>query len=433
MFRADPIADLMSVPNDPSRRGFLVRSAAACAAWAALPVPLRSVHDARVVGGSMSPADDYTIDPAVTYLNHGSIGTMPKRVQDALCGYVRACESNPWLHMWGGAWDAGRDAARAELAALLGVVPDDLAITRNTTEGFNVLARGLPLGKGDEVLFTSLNHAGASLCFEHAAEERGYAVRRVELPLEEAITASADDLVRLHADAVGDRTRVVVLPHVDNMVGIRHPVAAIAAAVRARGVRHVFVDCAQTIGMLPVDVAELGVDACAGSPHKWVQAPKGTGFLWTTPELREVLRPLIVTWGQGRWAGSARVYEDYGTRDLANVLALGEAAAFQRERGVEPATARRAELFAAFRDAIDDVPDVEWFSPKTFERGASLFCLRLPRHDAEDVSRRLFEEHGVVTRGFGIDGGWLRISPNVELADERIVRFTVALREVMQA
>lgn len=97
------------------------------------------------------------------------------------------------------------------------------------------MARGLPLGPGDEVLFSSLNHVSGPVAWDELAASRGVTVRRFDLPPAEAARMGPEEIVACHADAVGLSARVLVLPRLDNMVGLRHPVGAIAEAVRARG------------------------------------------------------------------------------------------------------------------------------------------------------------------------------------------------------
>ena len=91
--------------------------------------------------------DRYMLGSDVVYLNHASIGTIPRVVHEACVEYMRVCEANPWLYMWGGAWELPRESVRGKAAELFGADPDEVAITHNTTEGFNVLAQGLPLGR----------------------------------------------------------------------------------------------------------------------------------------------------------------------------------------------------------------------------------------------------------------------------------------------
>jgi cysteine desulfurase/selenocysteine lyase len=106
----------------------------------------------------------YSLSPEITYFNHASIGTIPLPVQKARQEYFEQCETNPWLYIWGGAWDDALQETRETAARILRCSSEEIAITHNTTEGFNLLANGLPLGPGDEVVFGSMNHAGAGVC-----------------------------------------------------------------------------------------------------------------------------------------------------------------------------------------------------------------------------------------------------------------------------
>ncbi len=364
----------------------------------------------------------YGLDPRVTYLNHASIGTIPLAVQATHRRYLELCESNPWLHMWGEAWQEPREEARRLSATVMGAEPEGVAITHNTTEAFNLLAQGWPLGPGDEVLFSSLNHSGASLCWDHAAEARGFTVRRFDFPVADVPGLSPADVARLHAEAISDRTRVLVLPHVDNVVGLRHPLAEISRLARARGVELIAVDAAQTVGMLPLDVAALGVDIYATSAHKWLQAPKGLGLLWVSVEAREKLRPFWVTWGQRRWAESARKFEDYGTRNLPEVLTLGDAIRFRqrldagKETGQSITTAserHHRRLWRHARARTEASSRLTWCSPTNWDQSAALYSVGVQGEEASSVFQRLFAEHGLVFRPFETLGlNSIRLSPN---------------------
>ncbi len=348
------------------------------------------------------------------YLNHASIGAIPVPVQQARTEYLRICETNPWLHMWGGQWDEPREEVRAGAAALLGCQAGEIAITHNTTEMFNTLAHGLPLGEGDEVLFSSLNHPGASLAFEHVAPVRGYSVRQFDYPLESVPGTTNAEVVQIYREQISDRTRLLVLPHVDNTVGLRHPLRELATMARDNGVEFVAVDAAQSIGMLPINVAEPGVDVVATSPHKWLGAPKGLGLAYVSVRVHETLRPMWVTWGQQRWKLSARRYEDYGTRNLAEVLALGDSIKFHNT--IAPATRenRLRELFERTRTLCENTGGCRWASPNEWAMGSAVMAVNLDHGNSAGVSRQLFEEHQIVVRPFAVQGlNSLRISPNV--------------------
>lgn len=417
----------------PGRRQFLRSlSAAAAAPVVAQFLSLEEAFASDLAGlsgpwdGLASPQDmqgHYLLDPRLSYLNHASIGTVPRAVHSAGMRYREICEENPWLYIWGGAWEEAREEVRRQAAVLLRCDPGEIAITHNTTEGFNLFAQGLPLGPGDEVLFSSLNHAGASLCWDHFGPDRGYTVRRFDVPLDNVAGLSEAEVVAMHAEQIRAGTRVLVFPHIDNIVGIRHPMAALAAMARDRGVEFVLVDGAQSAGMIPVDLDSSGVDGYSTSPHKWIQSAKGLGLLYVRRELQERLPAMWVTWGQAQWGGSARKYEDYGTRDLPEVLSLGDALAFQTALGEARKERRYREMFSWLQAAVDDTPGLRWHTPREWEMAGILTAIQLPAGDVSRVSEVLFQDHGIVVRPFPGPGlNSLRVSPNLMNTEAELER-----------
>jgi selenocysteine lyase/cysteine desulfurase len=317
---------------------------------------------------------------------------------------------------------------RAKAAALFGADPDQVAITHNTTEGFNVLAQGLPLGPGDEVLFSSMNHDGASVCWDHHASRKGYAVRRFDFPVTDVPSLTADQIIDIHRRQIRPETRVLVFPHVDNIVGLRHPMTALTAMAREQGVEFVAVDGAQTAGMIPLDLDASGVDAYAVSPHKWIQAPKGLGLLYVKRETLEAVHPMWVTWGQRRWTGSARMFEDYGTRNLPEVLAMGDALDFQSALGVDDKVTRYREIRDGLKTRVDADPSLSWRSSESWELGASLVGIGFEAPEANAVSGGMYSDRGIVLRPFQTQGlNALRVSPNTITSEAEIESLFAAL------
>ena len=373
--------------------------------------------------------DRYLLSPDVIYFNHGSIGTIPRAVQTARAAYLDLCESNPWLYMWGGAWEEPREDVRRKAAALIGCRPEELALTHNTTEGFNTLASGLDLGAGDEIVMSSLNHPGASVCWHHYSAVKGFKVKQFEFPIMDVPEMTAGDVLDVYDRNISPSTTVLVFPHVDNIVGLRYPVRELAALARAKGVEVVAVDGAQTVGMLEVDLGDLGVDVYCASPHKWLQAPKGLGLMYVRQETQPRLRPMWVTWGQERWRGTARTYEDYGTRNLAEVLTLGDAIDFQNALGAAAKEARYRQLRALFKSMTDESERVVWRSPGSWSRSASLYAVEISGIESGAAFDRMYREHGFVFRPFSTQGlNTVRISPNVFNTEEEIGRFFEVVR-----
>lgn len=434
------------MPSETNRRKFLRLGAASVAASFAgvergfaarlnetLPTPAR-VRSHSSEGPGVESAQQffrlrsaYGLDPAITYLNHASIGTMPLIVMQAREQYQRACESNPWLYVWSDGFGDARESVRAKAAAYMGCGVGEVALTHNTTEGMNVLAQGLPLGRGDEVVFSSMNHPGASVCWEYQAGLRGFTVKRFDLPVAGAENMTADDLVAAYEAAITPATKVLVFPHIDNIVGFRHPVRRMADMARAKGVEFVAIDGAQALGMIEFRVEDLGVDFYAASPHKWVQAPKGTGLFYIREDLVPIVGSMWVRTASRRQRESIRKYEDYGTRNLSAVMSLGAAIDFQTRLGAAAKEEHCRRLWQHFKDRVEVSDRLIWRSATQWDFASSLFAVEIDGIGASEAFQRLFAEHGFVYRAFG--GGGLnhaRLSPNVMNSVDEIDRFVEA-------
>jgi isopenicillin-N epimerase len=385
---------------------------------------LERIAPVRGARGFQGLRDAYMLGSDVLYLNHASIGTIPRAVHEARVRYLTLCESNPHLYMWGEPWQAPKEEVRSKGAALLGCTAEEVAITHNTTEGFSLLAQGLPLGPGDEVLFSSLNHSGASVGWQHHGARRGYSVRRFPFPILDLPGMSARDVVDTYVAEIRPGTRVLVFPHIDNIVGLRYPVRLLADAARARGVEFIAVDAAQSVGMISVDVTAMGVDFLATSPHKWVQAPKGLGMLYVRRDVQEQLSPMWISSGQARNRGTAGIYDDYGTRNLPEVLALGDAIDFQQRLGPAAKEAQHRAVWQRLRDAAESSPRLTWHSSRDWSLSCALYGIEVNGQSSSELSDRLFREHGLVFRPFHTQGlESMRISPNVNTTDTEIARF----------
>ena len=376
--------------------------------------------------------DSYFLSPDLVYLNHASIGTVPRPVHEAHAGYLELCETHPSLYVWGGVWREVTEDTRAAAARLLKCRPDDLAITHNTTEGFSILAQGLELDSDDEVLFSSLNHAGAAVAWDELAPRRGFTVRRFDFPLERAPDLTVEEVVALHVDAIRPETRVLVIPHVDNMIGMTHPIREIALAARDRGVEFVFVDGAQSAGMISVDLGNAGVDAYAMSGHKWLQSPKGLGLFWASERLQAVVPRMWFKTGGDRVGMTARKYEDYSTRAWPAVVAFGDALDFQASIGVQEKERRYRALWALVHRRTTEDTRLHWGSPVDPALRSVIMAVGVRSRRAPELGPMLLERHGAVLRAFGGRLNTLRISPNLMTEDDALDRFLDVLTSLAE-
>jgi isopenicillin-N epimerase len=234
----------------------------------------------------------WTLDPAVTFLNHGSFGACPKPVLEAQTRWRARLESEP-VRFFMRELEAAETRVREQLGLFLGCAPGELVRVTNATTGVNTVLRSLRLKAGDELIATNHGYNACTNALAFEAERAGakVVVAQVPFPLR-----SPDQVVTSVLAALTPRTRFALIDHVSSPTGLVFPVEALVKALHARGVE-VMIDGAHAPGMLPLNLKALGADWYTGNLHKWVCAPKGAGFLWVPPQRQAALRPLVISHG----------------------------------------------------------------------------------------------------------------------------------------
>ncbi|HTK55391.1 MAG TPA: aminotransferase class V-fold PLP-dependent enzyme, partial [Gemmatimonadales bacterium] len=208
------------------------------------------------------------------FFNTGTFGASPKAVVDTTIAHLLAFETV--FHQQG---VDGAKLFRA-LGALVGSPPENLALTRNTTEAMNIVARGIDIGPQDTIVSTTHEHVGGISCWQLVAKRYGAKLVTFTPPLD---PVSPQELVDAWVAASPPGTKVWSISHVLFSTGLIQPVQMLCAEAKRRGIITV-IDGAHPPGMLQLDLTALGCDFFASSPHKWVLAPKGSGFLYISPE-----------------------------------------------------------------------------------------------------------------------------------------------------
>ncbi len=234
----------------------------------------------------------WTLDPAVTFLNHGSFGACPRPVLEAQQRLRERLERQP-VQFLVRDLEALLDDARRALAAFLGAEPEGLVFVPNATTAVNAVLRSLALAPGDQLLVTehAYNACRNALDFVAAAARAEVVVVPVPFPL-----ASADAVVEAVLARATPRTRLALLDHVTSPTGLVLPIERLVRELAARGV-DTLVDGAHAPGMLPLDLGALGAAYYAGNCHKWLCAPKGAGFLHVQRDRRDGVRPVVISHG----------------------------------------------------------------------------------------------------------------------------------------
>lgn len=282
--------------------------------------------------------DEWLLDPAVTYLNHGTVGAPPRRVLAHQAAIRDEIERQParFLLRELADPDAGPGAAstRMRQAAVavgefLGVPGGELAFVDNITTGANAVLRSLTLEPGDEVVVTELGYGGIVNIADYVTRRAGAALRTLPMP---AAGSPPEAFVEAVRAGLSPATRLLVIDHVTAETALVLPAAEIVAACHAAGVR-VLLDGAHAPGAIPLDLPAIGADWYVGNLHKWAWTPRSVGIVWAAPAERASLKPAVISWGHdnGMWAE----FDLPGTRDPSAVLSAPFAIGMMREFGVQ--------------------------------------------------------------------------------------------------
>jgi isopenicillin-N epimerase len=362
---------------------------------------------AAASSGAGDLARHWTLDPDITYLNHGSFGACPRPVLAAQQALRDQLEREPARFF-------NREApilllkALAELARFVGAPADGLAFVPNVTTAINSVLRSIELPAGAELLVTSHEYNATRNILEYVAAERGCRVVVAEVPF--PITGP-DAVLETVLACTTPRTRLAVLDHVTSQTALVFPIRELVRELEARGV-DVLVDGAHAPGMLDLDIGALAPAWYAANCHKWLCAPKGVGFLWAREDRRREVRPAVISHGANAPVPPERRYgiEFFwtGTDDITPALAVPAALRFLNELvpgGGEALRARNRELALEGRRLVADALGVPLPCPDSMIGAmASLPVPELPRFGApravsalelDPLHDALFREHRI--------------------------------------
>lgn len=363
----------------------------------------------------------FLIPPDEVYLNNGTVGSSPAPVLKAIFdGYnttEKMDQQDPEDYpIWGYAsWNEFRDP----LAEFLACTRDEIALVRNATEGNSYIANGIDMQPGDEVLMTDQEHPGGEHPWNLRAKRYGVVVKKVALPKP---VKDSQQVLNLFNDAITTRTRVVFFSHITTATGVVLPAKELCALARSKGILSA-VDGAHVTGMMRLNLRDLGCDLYSSSPHKWLQAPKGSGFLYVRDEVIDRIWNTIATEGWDEPKLRAERFQRIGSSNVPALWGLRAALKLANDIGLDRIERRHRQLCDYILQAMISRGAESWTSPDASMRCA-IATVNVSGLKRMEFENWIWKEHKIRIRGG--EPSKLRLSTPYYLSKRDIDRYLQA-------
>jgi len=349
----------------------------------------------------------YTVNPEIINLNNGGVSPAPKSVQLALERYNKQANEGPSYYMWR-VMDKGREPLRQKLAELAGVLPDEIAINRNSTEALNTVIYGLPLSKDDEVIGTKQDYPNMINAWRQRGLREGIVYKQIsfDFPIE-----SDDTIVRAYEAAITPKTKLIHITHVINWVGQIMPVAKITAMAKRYGIE-TLVDGAHSFGLLNFKITDLGCDYFGTSLHKFLCASVGSGLLWIKKEKIDKVWPLLCN--DKPQSADIRKFETLGTRSFPIEQAIGEAINFHNAIGSQRKQERIHYLKNYWASKVQQIKGVKLHTSLNPKYSCAICGVSVEGMTAQELDTALFSKYKIHTVSIKWENiHCVRVTPNV--------------------
>jgi cysteine desulfurase/selenocysteine lyase len=370
----------------------------------------------------------------VLHLNNAGAALMPQPVLDATVAHLQ-------LEAAIGGYEAA-DRAKAAVervydaaATLINCQRDEIAIVENATRAWDMAFYAIPLKAGDRILTAMAEYASNYISYLQVARRTGASVEVV--PNDEHGQISVDAL----RSAIDDRVKLISITHVPTNGGLVNPAAEVGQVARAAGVLYLL-DACQSVGQLPIDVAEIGCDFLSATGRKYLRGPRGTGFLYVRRGALDRLEPPFLDLHAARWVArdryevvpDARRFENWET-NYAGKIGLGVAIDYALAWGIAETSARLVGLATSLRRRLSAIPGV--VVRDLGERKCGIVTFTVQGREPESIRRQLAEQRINVTTSstaatrFDMEDrgltGLVRASAHYYNSEEELERFTGAI------
>ena len=368
----------------------------------------------------------YTADRGIINLNNGGVSPSPTVVQEAMKRHLDFSNTSPAYSMWQ-ILEPQREPVRRRMARFFNCDPEEIALTRNASEGLQICQNGFDLKAGDEVLTTTQDYGRMISTFKQRECRDGIVMKQFKIP----IPAENDrEIVRLFEDNITPKTKLILMCHMINITGQILPVKKVVNMARKYEIP-VIVDGAHTFAHFDFDANDLDCDYYASSLHKWLCAPHGTGMLYVRKEKIADLWPLQAPGECGK--DDIRKFEEIGTHPAANYLAIGDALTFHQGIGSKNKEERLFYLRDRWAKKLLKHNRIKLHTSLKPGKGCAIATVQIKGIDTADVAKHLWAKYRIFVVAIKhpeFEG--CRVTPHVYTTIEEIDRFSDAMEAILK-
>jgi selenocysteine lyase/cysteine desulfurase len=369
----------------------------------------------------------YRLKPDYINLENGYYSMQSQPVLEAFIDKVRAVNYEA-SHYMRTTQVPDKLAARGKIAALAGCSPEELIITRNTTESLDTVIAGVDWKAGDEAVYCEQDYGAMRDMFALQSRRFGMTTKVVSLPFD---PTSDDEIVQFYANTLTPRTRLLMICHMVNITGQILPVRKVCDMAHAKGV-DVMVDGAHAFAQLDYKIPDLGSDYYGASLHKWLGAPLGTGLLYVRRDKVAKLWPVFAD--ASMKDDDIRKLNHTGTHPVHTDLAIADAVAFHEAIGIQRKEARLRYLQNYWTTKLRGTPRVVFYTPTDPARSGAIANVGVQDMKPADLAKTLLDKYRIWTvaiDGAGVHG--VRVTPQLFIQPAELDVFVSAIREIARA
>ena len=366
----------------------------------------------------------YKLKPDYINLENGYYCFLPEETLENYIKHLREVNYQASNYMRTVQWDNKAKSA-AMVAELVGASPEEVVLTRNTTESIDLIISGYPWKAGDEAIVSNQDYGSLLNMFELAERRHGIKIKKIDIPMH---PENDEEIISAYEKAITPNTRLLMVPHIVNITGHILPVKKIANMAHSYGAE-VMLDGAHAVGHFDFNISELDCDYYGSSLHKWLSVPLGCGMLYVKKGKSAQIRPLLAPYELDQ--KTLLNLNHTGTHPVSTDLSVIDAINFHNKMGSRRKEDRLRYIQRYWSDQVRDLPGIIVNTPKDPHRSCAIANVGLDAMTPAEMAKTLMDKYQIYTvsiDGAGVKG--CRISPNIYTSEAEMNKFVAALKEM---